>query len=184
MRAFKVSLLAAAMVVGAGAAAQAADIGSSDNTAADYGIYLRADAGWSFLTWSGGADDSAPTIGGGVGYRFNDNMRADVRADWTGDYSIGGGDDMSISSVLGNLYFDWPTGTAFTPYIGAGIGYGHASIDNASDKNGLTYGLMAGASVDLTQNLALDVGYRFRDVMSSGSDPMDHQVTAGLRFSF
>ncbi|HUR44184.1 MAG TPA: outer membrane beta-barrel protein, partial [Aestuariivirga sp.] len=92
--------------------------------------------------------------------------------------------DMSVSTVLGNLYFDIPTNTAFTPYVGAGVGYGWASIDNAKDKDGLAYGLMAGVGIDLTDNITLDAGYRFRDVMTSGSDPMEHQILTGLRFEF
>ncbi len=88
------------------------------------GFYLRGDLGWSFLEWSGGDDDSAVSLGGGVGYQFNDNMRADVTVDWAGEYDVAPGADMSTTTVLGNLYFDWANDSAFTPYVGAGLGYG------------------------------------------------------------
>jgi opacity protein-like surface antigen len=173
------------MLALAGGAAQATD---AETVPADtyqaMGFYLRADAGWSFLEWAGGDDDSAFAVGGGAGYRFNENMRADLRLDYAGQYSVAPGADMSVSTVLGNLYFDIPTNTAFTPYVGAGVGYGWASIDNAKDKDGLAYGLMAGVGIDLTDNITLDAGYRFRDVMTSGSDPMEHQILTGLRFEF
>jgi opacity protein-like surface antigen len=181
MKAFRISLLAAAMVAGAAVTAQAADMGPTDQST---GFYVRGDAGWSFLDWAGGDNGSAPLFGAGLGYRFTDNLRADVRGDWAGNYSVAPGSDMSISSVLGNLYFDWPTGTAFTPYVGAGLGYGYASIDNAPNRDGLTYGLMAGVGIDLTQNVALDVGYRFREILANGPDPFVNEVTAGVRFSF
>lgn len=177
--------LAGVMAAFAGTAVQAADPEVVTPEAYEnMGLYLRADVGWSFLEWSGGDDDDAFTVGGGVGYRFNDNIRADVRFDYGGEYSVAPGADMSVSTVLGNLYFDIPTETAFTPYVGAGVGYGWASIDNDNDEDGLAYGLMAGVGVDLTDNVTLDVGYRFRDVMVSGSDPMEHQILTGLRFEF
>jgi opacity protein-like surface antigen len=183
MKAFKTLVLAGCVAAGFAASAQAADL---DQSAVATGLYLRADAGWSFLDWTGGtlSNDNAPTIGGGVGYRFSDYLRADLRGDWAGNYTVAPGSDMSISSVLGNAYLDWPTGTAFTPYVGVGAGYGWANIKGLPDKDGFTGALMAGVAVDVTQNLAIDVGYRLRDVMVKGADPIEHQVMAGLRFSF
>ena len=46
------------------------------------------------------------------------------------------------------------------------------------------YSPLAGASFDLSDSLDLDIGYRFRSVMSDGSDPMEHQVLTGLRYKF
>ncbi len=183
MKAYGFTLVAALFALGT--AAQAADPETVPaETYEAMGLYLRADAGWSFLEWAGGDDDSAFAAGGGVGYRFNDNLRADVRVDYAGEYDVAPGADMSVSTVLGNLYFDIPTDTALTPYVGAGVGYGWTSVEDGKDKDGVAYGLMAGVGVDLTDSLAVDVGYRFRDVMTSGSDPMEHQILTGLRFEF
>jgi opacity protein-like surface antigen len=74
--------------------------------------------------------------------------------------------------------------SAFTPYVGAGVGYGWVNRDLGADRSGLAAGLSAGVAVDLTSNIAVDVGYRFRDTMIKGSNPLEHQVTAGIRFSF
>ena len=126
MKAFKISLLASLLLLPVAVSAQAADL-QPEVTAAEseaIGFYLRGDLGWSFLEWSGGSDDSAVSFGGGVGYQFNPNMRADVTADWAGDYGVAPGADMSTTTVLGNLYFDWANDSAFTPYVGAGLGYG------------------------------------------------------------
>ncbi len=186
MKAFKISLLAGLVALPFVASAQAADLAPAapaDNSEA-MGLYLRGDAGMSFLNWSGGNDDYGYLAGGGIGYRYNDNMRMDVTVDWAGQYSIGSGADLSTTTVLGNLYYDWANDSAFTPYVGAGIGYGWVANDGGEDKSGLALGLAAGVAVDLTSNLALDVGYRFRDTMVSGSDPMEHQAVVGLRYSF
>jgi opacity protein-like surface antigen len=187
MKMFKIILLAGFALVPLAVAAQAADVDPAPPVAQEeseaVGLYLRGDLGWSFLEWSGGSDDSALDLGGGVGYQFNDNMRADVTADWAGDYDVAPGADMSTTTVLGNLYFDWANESAFTPYVGAGLGYGW--VDDAPDNDsGIAYGLAAGVSMGLTDNIDLDVGYRFRDIMISGSDPQEHVVSAGVRFNF
>ncbi len=82
------------------------------------------------------------------------------------------------------MYFDIPTGSMITPYLGAGAGYGWGTVDGGRDRDGFAYALMAGASVDLTDNVSADVGYRFRNVLSSGDNPMEHQVLVGLRYKF
>ena len=148
------------------------------------GFYLRGDAGASFLNWTGGTDDTAWVAGGGVGYQFNDNFRTDLTVDWSGDYSIAPGATLGTTVVLGNAYFDWKNQSMFTPYVGGGLGYGWVSNSALADTKGMAYGLAAGVSVDMTSNLALDVGYRFRDVVVTGADPLEHQVTAGIRFKF
>jgi outer membrane autotransporter protein len=149
------------------------------------GLYLRGDIGWSFLEWSGGADDSALLLGGGVGYRYNDNFRTDLTVDWAGKYDVAPGAKLSTTTVLGNMYFDWANTSAFTPYVGAGLGYGWANgSGGAVDDSGLAMGLAAGVAVDLTRNVAVDAGYRFRDIMISGPDSKEHQATIGLRYSF
>lgn len=186
MKLFRSALLASLAALPLAAVAQAADAApdySTDNNEA-MGLYLRGDLGWSFLEWTGGSDDDALSIGGGLGYQFNDNMRADVTLDWAGDYEVAPGADMSTTTVLGNLYFDLDNSTAFTPYVGAGLGYGWVDDTPTGDHNGLAYGLTAGVSMELTDKIDLDVGYRFRETVISGSDPLEHQISAGFRYSF
>ena len=137
-------------------------------------------------SWNGvaAAMTARLVLGGGVGYQFNDNMRADVTVDWAGDYDVAPGADMSTTTVLGNLYFDWANDSAFTPYVGAGIGYGWVDDTPSGNDSGFAYGLTAGVSMGLFDKVDLDVGYRFRDIMISGSDPQEHQISAGVRFNF
>ncbi len=184
MKALKVSLLAGAMLIAAGAAARAADADVPADTYEAMGFYLRGDLGWSFLDWADGDEDSALAVGGGVGYRFNDNLRTDLRLDWAGDYEVAPGADLSVTTVLGNLYFDMANDTMFTPYLGAGAGYGWTSNSGGDDDDGAAFALMAGVGIDMTENITLDLGYRFRDVMVSGSDPMEHQILGGVRIGF
>ena len=184
MKSFKLILLASAMTAGLAAAAHAADVSVPETpTPEEYqamGFYLRGDLGWSFLDW--GDQDNAFTGGGGVGYQFNDYLRSDVRVDWSGNYSVGHDAVANLTTVLGNIYFDWKNDTVFTPYIGAGAGYGWIGGDHSDD--GFTYALMAGVSVDMSQSIALDFGYRYRELMLDGTDPNDHSALAGIRFKF
>ena len=187
MKSLKLALLATAMTTGLAVAAHAADANAPEPmpTPEQYqamGFYLRGDLGWSFLDW--GDDDSAFAVGGGVGYQFNDYLRSDVRVDWSGDYNVGDNANASMTTVLGNLYFDWKNDSIFTPYIGAGAGYGWIDADHGLSDNGFAYSLMAGASVDLSESIAVDVGYRYRQLLISGEDPSDHSALAGIRFKF
>ena len=187
MTTIKRAILAIAMLAGSTSLSYATDPAdsyvSSDSYAA-MGWYLRGDVGWSWLTWSG-HDDSDIAVGGGVGYQYDDYLRSDLRVDWAGNYDKKhNNDDIGVTTVLGNLYFDIPTQTMVTPYVGAGGGYGWASIDHGNDKDGFAFALMAGASVNLADNLSLDVEYRFRDILSSGTNPTEHQLMTGLRYKF
>lgn len=184
MRNFKRAVLAAGLLGVLSMPAFAADPYEPPQTDAIAGWYLRGDLGWSFLEW-GGRDDNEFIGGAGVGYRLNENLRTDLRLDWAGFYdTTKSADDMTLMTALGNLYFDVPTGTAFTPYVGAGAGYGWGSVDGGKDKDGFAYSLMAGTSINLSDHLSADVGYRFRSIMSDGSDPMEHQLLGGLRYEF
>lgn len=184
MHMLKTCAVALGLVALAAGQAQAADETPTPESYADMGFYLRGDIGWSFLEWGGGQDDDGLSAGAGVGYQVNDQIRADLRYDWAGQYHVAPGADMNVSTVLGNLYFDIPTDMMLTPHLGAGLGYGWANVDGAKDKDGFAYALMGGASVSLTDSIDLDVEYRFRQILSSGSDPMEHQVTTGVRFKF
>lgn len=87
-------------------------------------------------------------------------------------------------SLMLNGYADLGTFSGFTPYVGAGLGYTHvkwsglrSSVYDAADAFAgsttnestggdwrFTYALMAGVAYDLTDNMKVDIGYKFRRV--------------------
>ena len=88
---------------------------------------------------------------------------------------------MTALSLLANAYVDIGNWGGLRPYIGAGIGGTHVTwtqLSNVFNENvtnpdelhaghadwRFTYALMAGASYDVTDCLALDAGYRYRKV--------------------
>ncbi len=139
---------------------------------------------------------------------YNDRSKADV---WT---------------IMANAYVDLPSFGVVTPYLGAGVGTAYVKYDDVKSNevcppcspsytpySGTHEGLddwrfatalMAGASVDLTSQLALDIGYRFTKVWEGDAWSFDnadkqygatgvqtrddgfdiHTVRAGLRYSF
>ncbi|PWL16891.1 porin family protein [Falsochrobactrum shanghaiense] len=157
-------------------------------------------------------------IGGGAGYQVADYFRTDFTLDYMtrarfeascgGDTGCGmeGSGHLSALSVLANAYVDLGNFAGFTPYIGAGLGGTHIKWadlhHNAGTLEGaanwrFTYALMAGASVDLTHNLKLDAGYRYRHVnggkMFEGNSALGdghdkgmgiHDIRIGLRYMF
>jgi opacity protein-like surface antigen len=182
MRVFKSFLVASVLAVPFGLSAQAADIDAPIASEADplIGIYLRSDIGGAMLSNSGATDDKGYVMGGGVGYRFNDSFRSDVTVDWAGRYDLGAG-SVSTTTVLGNAYLDLNNDTAFTPYIGAGAGY--SFVDGG--KDGAALAGRAGVAIDLTQNIAVDVGYKYQHTLiKSSADLKEHQAMIGLRFGF
>jgi len=84
---------------------------------------------------------------------------------------------------------------AFMPYMTAGIAFANASLLSSDDGteigNNTHIGLTAGAGVEFkaTDDLSVDVAYRFSDygALTYGNTDWDfttHQVTAGLNWSF
>jgi len=159
----------------------------------------------------GGKLKGAFLFGGGVGYQVTDYFRTDLtldymtRAKFTSDHDES---QMSALSLLANAYVDLGNFAGVTPYVGAGIGGTRVKWNDLVDTTNdgvlsgdanwrFTYALMAGASVDLTQSLKLDAGYRYRHInggkMFNGDfgvgDGYDkgmnvHDIRVGLRYMF
>ncbi|KUJ83866.1 hypothetical protein AVO43_08575 [Microbulbifer sp. ZGT114] len=87
-----------------------------------------------------------------------------------GDLVAAGEGEFDSSYLFANVYYDFDLGTALTPYIGAGIG--NASIDVDYSPSGVTiindddsvfaYQLMGGATYEMSEQLSLFGGLRWR----------------------
>lgn len=131
-----------------------------------------------------------PTFGVGVGFRASENLRFDVTGEYrsksafkardrhvpgssvvTNDYS----GFKSEWLVLANAYYDIGTWNGITPYVGAGIGASYNTISNFTDAYSeggggwaptgsqwsLAWALHAGASMQVTDRMSIDLGYSF-----------------------
>lgn len=139
-------------------------------------------------------------------------------ASYTGTCFDGYSGNISSAVFLVNGYVDLGTWYGVTPYFGAGVGvadvmvkgltdydltgnggYGQAG---ASSSTRLAYAIMAGVSYSLTQNLKLDIGYRYLDMGNTTSSAIqcvgpypcpeerqhyhlaEHDIRVGLRYQF
>ena len=191
MKEWKAIVIGAAGLLATAGAAVAADAYTpvpAPPTEAAYaasGIYHRGDAGWSWLDWSAAEDDAnAPIAGGGVGYQWGPMFRTDLRFDYGFNYDLGAGEEASIGTATVNAYIDMPIDFVLKPYVGAGVGYGFVNAGNGLDQDGLAAALTGGVTFDVSQGVAVDVGYRFRNIFGEDDDIQDHAVTGGLRFKF
>lgn len=145
-------------------------------------------------------------IEAGVGCQFTPMFRADVvggyrfaskmRDDWN---SLDA--KLSTGTIFANGYIDFDYFGFVVPYVGAGIGAAFHNISNvdrpfgASSGNSTSFAwnVQAGLAFNITDNIALDVGYRYVDLgnaRSGGLAPFKvdnitaHEARVGLRYSF
>jgi len=172
--------------------------------------------------YSGGYELNTKTgyiVGGAIGMRIWDPLRAEVELSYSrwnaddadfhgfkgpdGTYSADG--HVSATYLLANLWYDIGTDTSFTPYVGGGAGVGWADADTTFEdfpfgygdgEAGFAFQLGAGVKFDVTEHIALDVGYRFKGILDVDFDDSDgegvyknadlysHNVQAGVTFGF
>lgn len=123
--------------------------------------------------------DPGYAVGGAVGYRINPNWRLEgevtYRRNKVDDLEVGSNKDgargrAESSAFLANGYYDFANSTAWTPYLGLGIGVaavgwfnvkesGTNLIDDASFA--FAYQLGGGVAYEFAPGLALTLDYRY-----------------------
>ncbi|UQZ87770.1 hypothetical protein C4J81_00475 [Deltaproteobacteria bacterium Smac51] len=128
------------------------------------------------------------------------------------NYTAGQKFEVTAHSLLANIFFDIPTDTAMTPYVGGGLGMAYLKTDystyasvngsnnrmsNSSNDWNFAWNLGGGVAWAFTDAMALDLGYRYVDLGTadsggvnlnnySGKSSVDytaHEVSLGLRIS-
>ena len=186
--------------------------------AATDGLYLSAAAGGNFATdakaQTGSIRDTIKYDAGSVGalslgYGFANGYRAELDVSMRRN-TINGVKNNSLTSAGGNTgiwgvlingLYDFRTGTALTPYIGAGVGLGiitgklTGSGITQYDKTDqqLAYQGIVGVSYAMTERFALTADYRYfattdAKFKNNGNDWTvangSHSLLAGLRWTF
>jgi opacity protein-like surface antigen len=161
-------------------------------------------------------NDVGKGISGGAGFGYKGEwLRTDVTLDYThmnysGTIATPGDVTAKVTALTGlfNGYFDLGTWYGLTPYVGAGAGVSRLrtsdfmstltppftpGLSNTQWK--FAWALMAGAAVNVTQAVAVDLGYRYFDLGdvhtandASGAMTLKnlaaHEVRVGVRWSF
>lgn len=139
-------------------------------------------------------DDSA-VLGGNLGTRFTENLRADIGIDYLTSANVKGFNGLDPSNtgstkldsfvVLFNGYVDFPELPGgifgpFIPYVTAGLGVAHNDLArttgvappagafslSGAGRTNFAYAVGAGLSYPLTPLLTADVQYRYLDLGS------------------
>jgi len=132
-------------------------------------------------------------VEGEVAYRAND---MDESSDSGGTDKING--DLKALSGMVNGYYDFCNATAFTPYVGVGIGVAKLdfSVEEGLDESDtvFAYQMMVGAGYALTKQISLEVEYRYFGTQDPEFDDglggtveaevSDHNLMVGLRILF
>ena len=196
---FAVALLAATMLT---SFAQAAENGVTA------GPYLSGQVGYNHPVGDDDTLDNSASFSGAVGYRFNPNvcLEGEVsyrKNDFGTDLDLGNGPfdfsgDTKVTTFMANAFYDFANASAFTPYIGGGLGLAHGTaqasgsdgvfvVDADESDNAFVYQLAAGVSYDLTNQFAVTADYRYLDTATFddiGDDYRAHEIRAGARYTF
>lgn len=149
---------------------------------------------------------NAPTFAGALGLRFSRKLRAEAEIGYisqntdrissgSGDFELSG--DISVTSALLNLYYDFDVPWRFQPYVGAGIGaaWVEADLNNAggttpnlsNDSMELAWQLTGGLRYRMSPDLAFTGGYRYFDTTDLELGGYDieyanHEFRIGLEY--
>lgn len=198
----------------------AAGFGSDPSVTAFGTPFDGGTEGFNALSYSSGFEPSF-TGGVGVGYIWGPAIRTDLTVDvhsimhakfygtTPGGTYVYDKTRFISTILLANAYYDFRTGTPFTPYLGGGLGFGVNQLTRSDDQTGtvtdsvsrrttdvqFAAAAMAGFYYDFSSFVAVDVNYRFLYVGGSsvgvpingiGSELdvgslNEHQIRAGLR---
>ena len=160
--------------------------------------------------------DTGFGINGAIGYQFEE-ARAELELGYSNNnvngVRVGNADKVDADgrfdtwTLAANGYYDIPTGTAFRPYVGAGLGVAKLVADDVSvdvpevgeaelDDDGvsLIFQAQAGLAYDFTDNASAFIGYRLQGIPGQSFSAADvdfeadttliHSAQLGAQYRF
>lgn len=139
--------------------------------------------------------DTGYSVDAALGYRYAPQIRFEGEvgfqsADGNGRNEIG------TLTMMANGYYDFNNlgswSTVLTPYVGLGLGAAHQELSVNGGGNSsweLAYSATAGASYNVTSQVALTAEYKYLgtteiDTVPNRFEYNSHNFLAGLRYSF
>lgn len=186
------ALLTAALLAALPTAALAGPDGYHDHDTPHWfgmeGPYVTALGGWNNTEDDGGFN---PDDGWMAGFAMGGKTkwaRAELEGMYrTNDLNGAGSDSIDSVSIMGNAYWDFETGTRFTPYIGGGLGAAYVNVDAPGGDNSweFAYQGMAGVNFDVNPNWTVGAEYRyFATTEVNNTDYNNHGVLGTVRYTF
>lgn len=145
--------------------------------------------------------DAGPAIGVVGGYNF-DGVRIEGESSYrnaninsvsgTGGTVLVSGVDLSMWSLMGNVYFDLKNDSAVTPFIGAGMGFVTTRLNDNGyqfDDTVFGYQFMVGTAFALNRRISLDLSYRLQgtsdmNTLDGKISYLSSNILFGMRFQF
>jgi opacity protein-like surface antigen len=156
----------------------------------DPGVHLGAAIGYDFGRFR---------FEGEFGYRSNEfKEMKDIELNGLPLGNLDADGDLDAFLFMVNGFYDFDTGTKFTPYLGGGIGFASLEINDISiagiingdeDDSVFAYQLAGGVGYEITEQIVVDLSYRFvatadPDFGTIESEYHSHTLMAGIRFFF
>lgn len=150
-------------------------------------------------------------LSGDAGYAWGNGVRTEAELLYrhaqvdkvTGTNSGTAGGGLHNKALMGNVFYDFSTGTRFTPYLGAGVGTSLVDADAMRTVNGTTldddrvafaYQGIAGVALALEGNWDFTADYRYfatpdlKFKSSTGvraeTENTSHNLMMGIRYTF
>lgn len=116
-----------------------------------------------------------------IEFDYMERAKAKVKTDIMPDFSVE--NKIRLQTFMANAYYDIATSTPLTPYVTAGIGYARVKLtteDASSNNSNFAWSLGVGAKYALSQDVDLDLGYRYLDAnkADASKDGVKSQVKA------
>jgi len=203
-------ILALVLALGWAGSAAAQDLSSFYVTPKIMTSYQKAD-----FSGNGGSERSAVfglgvSVGTDLSYSSSLPVRMEIEYLYHGNQTFNhastagtGSNDVSAHSFLANAFIDISTDTAFTPYVGAGLGMaclnnrvvvtptGNGSTNTKTSRWNFAWNLGGGVAWSINESLALDLGYRYMDLgktqnvtsgaLTTGVELTAHEFALGVR---
>ena len=188
------------------------------STGAEKSFYIQGNLGLGIaldtdveMSLASGAETAKASYDAGFvttwawGYSFNDMLRTEIEYGWQkndldrlsysneyGNFSQG---DLKTQTYMTNGYFNAETGSPWSPFVGAGIGFAKVELNtpglgSADNDATFAYQLMAGVAYSITEVIIIDAQYRFvgsDDATLSGGGEYNlrtNNLMMGARFNF
>ncbi len=138
-----------------------------------------------------------------IEYSFRSNFKSEGNMNF-GSVNVQNHLDYNLHTVLANVYYDFYNESAFTPYVGGGIGIafldGHAEVNHGGrqysseiDDTLFAWHVGAGVGVAINEYVTADLGYRYLGTSTAHgeiggnevkTDISAHEFSVGVRFGF
>ncbi len=137
-----------------------------------------------------------------IEYAFRSAFMGEENSSFNGNH-YGSDVRVNVHTLMANVYYDFYNESAFTPYVGGGIGIGYLEGDFATggsftgqrdiEDYVLAFNFGAGVGYSFTDNLTADLGYRYLNLGASESNYYGndltthlsaHEFSLGLRLGF